>query len=331
MAILSVSACSGYFSQQAVSGDQSQLLAIAGGGSLSLPGSDEITPYLFRNTNGANPILFFASDRGGDFDIYYAAMNSEGVFSQPQPLGPDINTTNHEKNPMITWIYNGELQTFDLFLLFTRESNGFSYLVTSTLQDDVSFQIDFQGYYDISLLSNGFSGISMEVNPYNMYINISYGTNYYVSYWFDGFSIDWYYPATNTNALVQKIYDTSTYYNDTFYPFVNRIILYSQGGNDHNQLYLYGDVQDFTFQVPVVENSYARIPDAFRSSSDDRDPFIDWQDPARQGKIYFSSDRETDGDYDLYRYNVNTINELIQFYPFDQYYSNKLIGTIPQE
>ncbi len=56
-----------------------------------------------------NTILYFASNRGkgGDFDLYYAKLNSDGTFETPQRLGNEINTAGDDLTPY----YNAKTNT----------------------------------------------------------------------------------------------------------------------------------------------------------------------------------------------------------------------------
>ncbi|MGA2142486.1 MAG: hypothetical protein ABSG94_08680 [Brevinematales bacterium] len=96
--VLSFCCCSGYFTDNGPVQQAGMLrLAMEGGGYLSSDTANDITPFLFRDRASGNNYLFFASDRGGTYALYYAQMDPAGNFFNLTKMDPVINqpgTTN---------------------------------------------------------------------------------------------------------------------------------------------------------------------------------------------------------------------------------------------
>ena len=94
--LLIVSSCSGFLDQEKIDRDGIGINALAlsdGSGYISTDEFNEITPFIFKNTNNGKKYLFFSSDRGGSYDIYYAEMDTDGKFSHPVKMDSNVNTT----------------------------------------------------------------------------------------------------------------------------------------------------------------------------------------------------------------------------------------------
>lgn len=303
-----ISACSGYFSQ---SGDseslQADLLAIENrGGYLSGP-SNDITPFLYRDTNGQNPVLFFSSDRDGSYDIYYARMNPDGTFQNPVKM---TNISSDGTNQYCPRIYIAEdyytTQRY-LKISFINQISTNSEVITYTLSSSMQTSspgsphdpfseltsIDLEGTNTVPDMI--FSFADGRTNLDNLYYEDQWGT------WTAVGTL--YIPAPGIYSLY-AVSGVGVNWTSQFY-------LLESDFEGRRQFFLnYAYVRS----MPVAyERRLYRIPE-FASSYNDRWPYVDL---GGYGQVYFCSDRGINGDYDLFRYNEQNFPAVIPPNPFD--------------
>jgi hypothetical protein len=267
-------------------------LALSGGGYLSTDNHNEISPFLFRASSGTN-YLFFSSDRAGSYDIYYAIMDKNGNFSAPVKLNSPINTADDEIYPVFAYTSMGTR------LAFLR--------VSSTNTNLSVYNIDLPDLTNI-FASGGIklnaTGLGYIKRSFTSILLILLGNNSILELNFDNSMIE--NPYTNTNNLTGNIYAlANTKYiiqtNGSAEIFIKDTLV-----KNKHQLLLEGTLKIDYGTFALISN--IAINDTIYSSGfNDISPFVDF---AGGGKIYFASDRFGKGNYDLYRYNVFTLNAL---------------------
>ncbi len=318
MGLLYISSCSTYYSENSNLDNQAIVLATISGKSLSQSGSDEITPYLYRNqTNVGKPILFYASDQGhtGNFDIYYARMEADGRFSDGISLDTNINTSSSEICPILISQYDGQGTLYRLYLMFIRESNNSTNLITTTLNSEDDLTFNLSGPASSLALPQGITGMGENSGQ----LTLLYGNTNKLIYYFDGYN-SWIFSGTNSTATGNDIYSESVFYSSGgTYPYAANIYVQEILQQGNKQLFV-DATASLNGQALIILDSMSKVPEAYKSGVNDRWPFVDWNDPQEKAKVYFSSDRS--GDFDLYRYNVDSISGILDFYPFDEYLTN---------
>ncbi len=297
IALASLVSCSGYFLNNNNHSIESQTeklsLAMAdGSGYLSTDQYNEITPFVFRDQNSGKTYLFYASDKDGSYDIYYAEMNSEGKFFAPVKMGPSINTSvSNEFSPVVFQSSaSGSLKTYISFIM---ESNKISSIITYTLDNNLNFSGSTSavpsGPYNpthISLFKDSQGKIYLITadglaNYYRFIFNDSSGVVWNLDYGSD--------TAMSANSISGYMIKGAV--------FTNNIMVYDTVTNGKHQLRGEAFMQaGYKLFVPFEISAYS-------SSANDAYPFVD----AEGGyKVYFASDRYGKGNYDLYRYNTKT-------------------------
>lgn len=308
--LLSILSCSGYISQHTDNSEQMLgTLAIGeGGGYLSGP-SNDISPFLFRDTNGLNPVLFFSSDRDGSYDIYRAALNPDGTFQPPVKLGPDINTDlSNEMYPLVSYYPYGP--SLHLYITFVRESAADHHIVTAYV--DADFTVTNQSsYYFLGSISS----LSLETTNYydNLFVYNSYGGGSFYSRSFQWW--DFAYPYSINDSFLNDAYAAAIRYDELSdgqdgYWWKERIILAERDGTATRQLYLFYAYEGF-FPYRLQQQAYP--VSQYASRYNDRWPVVDYRD---QGRVYFASDRGVNGDFDLFRYNEQNYFAILPLNPY---------------
>ncbi len=313
--IIALSNCSGYITFDNDTDVSAQKLAVIEGGTLSLKGSDQISPFLFRDTNFSNPVLFYASDQNGNFDIFYSLMDeTTGQFHTPHPLGNIVNSGAQETHPYVFWYYDYFNFTNKLFISFIRNDSTNKILMTVALDSVFSNKFLQQG-----ITNSGISGIVTinQANGMAGQLAVNFSNGYSTNFQFDLYppSIGWSYPSvkyfgsqyvTGGSGLKQSVEGTAEFY------LLNTEIL----GKNQLLLYEYLDFYGLSSNY-VVTNEF--VPPQYSSIFKDKDPFVDFIDPNTNYtvKVYFSSDRQ--GDFDLYRYNEYTYNVVSARYPLSKW------------
>jgi len=289
--------CSGYFNMDnsdEAGGDLSLALA-DGSGYLSTDNYNEITPFLYRNPDNGKAYLFFASDRDGTYDIYYAEMNSEGKFSKPIKMDTNyINTSGDEFSPVVFKAMSGEFTyTYISFVRRTPAAGSKVY----------NCQIDPLNFNSVGESSDiGFSASSISLlnkNDVGPSLLISDGNTYFRKYEWDSIYGSWNYAETTIDFDSSPIYGVDGF-SFGMYDYEHSFIINVMVENKYRLYGGYYCIEPLTnYLYPIKEYS---------SPYNDKDPCID----LKTMKVYFASDRYGKGNYDLYRYNILTFDKVMQ-------------------
>lgn len=300
--------CSGYLSEYpAGQDDQAYSLAIQnGGGYLSGP-SNDITPFVYRDIQGQNPVLFFSSDRDGSYDIYYARLNSDGSFQPPVKMNSNVNSQlSNEYAPVVAHIFdpmdNFTYQPKTNFMLLFVRAIGTTYRVFSHMLTNDFESLTWTYYFNY---------------PYPIRALGTFGNDIYRRIWvLDGQG------STNTEAN----YSFSTWNTFTQRRFLVPEALAAYGLIQTNQGFALYKVLEVSnsgksqIMLSIIQtnqdnslNNSANYISEYASIYNDRWPFID---RGALGEVYFSSDRGINGDYDLFRYNELNFHRVVPQNPF---------------
>ncbi len=306
--ILSLAGCSGYFNNGSGSiTDQAAILAIEnGGGYLSGP-SNDITPFLYRDTNGNNPVLFFSSDRDGTYDIYYAKMNSDGTFQNPVKMTNISTDVSNEYSPVIEWeddFYNYP----DIYLMisYIQEIASNTVIQTHYLSSDLQAGTIDSTYYPALFLT------SLDLDDTNMQPDILLSmidgrTNLDSLYYEIPFN-DWGFPNTKYFSA-PNIYSLASVHGSGA-NWTSEVHIFETEYQGKRQLFLN---YNFTQTTPGLFYRELNPIEEYASSYNDRWPCVDF---GGNGEVYFSSDRGVNGDYDLFRYNIKNFDAVVPPNPF---------------
>jgi hypothetical protein len=296
--ILMFVSCSGYFShnQDNIS-PKSVSLAMEGGGYLSSETANDITPFMFRNSNG--PYIFFASTRSGTLAIYYAQMDPAEKFFNLTELGTGINIPGTLAFSPV--VFQNGASTYVSFISVTGSSSaGFTNLVITYSVDNnfnpdgksAATNLNPQGAPVLDVQDISYF-VGADNIPYLMLIEKT-NLNQISLYAFSSGS--W----TPTNTIAVPIPNNSAAgYQVPFGTFTNLYLLNANTAGSKSQL-----GGEISLTGPATNTSTFSIP-AYASGYNDAYPFIDIAD---NYKVYFSSDRYGKGYYNLYRYNITTYN-----------------------
>jgi hypothetical protein len=288
--------CSGYLSNEKKVNDDvsvSKLMLSDGSGYLSDSRANDISPFIYRDTNTGRAWLFFASDRGnnaGTNSIWYAEMDKDGKFFNLRKAGGEItNETNYSMVSPIVY-------------QLARDTNIYFSIVETSLDNPScrfqSFIIDPVSNNTIYLSTSGSFSPSTSVG-WNMglvqgadLVVMSYGTN-----WVDILSnLPWYFQIAGTIDVGSVSVSSAS------------------GWSDGNSYVLIASSTDgrlgWGYVVPVTNGTNFGPITAYQSAYHDITPFVDY---GGNQKVYFASDRS--GSYDLYRYNEKTFDKVISTVP----------------
>ncbi len=286
--------CSGYLSHNGTNSGKTTRqaeklnLAMEGGGYLSSDTANDITPFMFRN---GSTYIFFASDRDGALAIYYAQMDSAGLFYNLNKLGTDINQAGTVNFSPVLFQYGGN--TYISYISETAgATNIFTYPVNSAFHVSGSvISIPSADAVDINVITPA-SGAPylLVVQKSNPSTILNYSWN--AGYWMQTGSI-----------AVSSPHNSVAGYQVSSGPFTSLYMLYDSTAGSKRQL---------SGEVWITEASLTGLApypiSAYSSSFNDAYPFIDAAD---HYKVYFSSDRYGKGYYNLYRYNTTTYDAQI--------------------
>lgn len=306
-AMLSAFSCSGFFDNGRDTDNDINLspLAMADyNGYLSTVNYNEITPFLYRDTNSGRAWLFFSSDRDGNYNIYCAEMNSDGKFFNLKKLTNAINTSANEISPVIFTNYVGNTYTYlSLYISYIQISNYKTNIYTALLDDN--FNIKSEPYLSFSTNATHISILNK--NEFAPYMLVSLGTNFILRAYFD------YYTTTNWSSFSSNFtyYGSASIYGaDGFYapePFYGRLYLLDCAQSPQYSWY-YGAIWNTNGEYTARLTNFTKIP-SYACEYDEGWPCVD----LLNYKVYFSSKRHGKGNWDLYRYNLNTLTNNIQW------------------
>jgi len=298
--LLSLFYCSGYFNMDnsdEADGDLSLALA-DGSGYLSTDNYNEITPFLYRNPDNGKAYLFFASDRDGNYDIYYAEMDNKGKFSKPTKMDANINTTNDETSPVVfKALAFTNTNTYVTFIRIQPPGAGGTFVYTRKI-DPFNFTNLSASASSLSASSN--VGLLNKNSLTPTLLRTTNGNDFYQNEW-DTISGEWQIEPTSRDFnSTLPIYGIDGFYTNFFladgFGFIFTTII-------SGKYRLYGG-----FISDEMSTNYAYSVSEYISSYNDKDPCID----LATMKVYFASDRYGKGNYDLYRYNILTFDEVMQ-------------------
>ncbi|OHD56027.1 MAG: hypothetical protein A2Y33_11275 [Spirochaetes bacterium GWF1_51_8] len=283
-AMLAISSCGLFF----VDGTQGALLtplATVSGDSISTDEYNEKHPFLLRLQNG-DAYLLFSSDRNGSYDIFLAKMGDNGVFENPEPLSPEINSNSSDELNPVAFDNYGEVE-----LTFIRITGSITNIVLYSLNS-----ADFIPVNYLQTFPENASGIGLLKSGANFYLLSSYGGKEikqfnYIGIWDNGFP-----------TVITQLNNVSS---------INAIGLQISNG------------MDFFIESALVNGKYKILAEGifygamstrfdistslYQSEDNNISPYIDIESGY---KVYFASDRYGKGNYDLYRYNILTYNHL---------------------
>jgi hypothetical protein len=282
-----ITACSGYFNNDAskdVDGGMNKL-ALSGGGYLSTDQYNEITPFLYRDASSGKTWLFFSSDRGGNYDIYYAEMDSEGRFTLLKMMDTNINSSSNEIASVVFKAVSAGAPITNLYISFIRYSSlGSTNILTYSLDSN----FNTLSFIPPNIITNATS-LGMMDN----FLLIMCGNNFILKYMnvaTGGFQ--WgAYSSINVGSGI----DSANGYKDGLFEFY----ILCRANNRFSGLSYFPQTNGIK---PFNVDSYA-------SESMDKYPYIDF---SGNYKVYFASDRYGKGNFDLYRYNTLTFDKVVK-------------------
>lgn len=295
-----MASCAGYFDAagERDAGRGVQTLALAdGSGYISTDNHNEITPYLYRDTNAGRAWLFFASDRDGNYDIYYAEMFPDGKFARPLKMGASINfISDDEYSPVVFVAYYNNYATNGIFITIGRNASGATNNITYLLNPDFSVNTEV-----MTLDSDNENHFALKnklsTDPTMLSAN---GSMQWLEYFWDASSTgQWMINGNKTLSNIAEPVNSV----DGYFQYID--------GEDWVEWYLLGVQKNGKHQIyagavgSAEGQNYFPAP-LYASSFNDKDPFLDETDR----RVYFASDRYGKNNYDLYRYNLITYDTL---------------------
>ena len=314
--ILFLSSCAGFFSSDKDKNSDNEGNAINtlrladGSGYLSTDTANEVTPFLFRDTNSNEAYLFYASDEEAGFlNIYYAKMYSDGTFDPPVKMSDLINHSGDDDFSPVVFLFN-DTNYISYICIFGESTNVVTYALDSSFTPLSALPMRIADAKHIGLFNTDFGP--------NLYVangstNIQIGDIFTeFDAWLNGFWDAGIYPSAPTYSI-SGFFDS--YGGGSG---IGNYFICDSFTNGKRQISVYVYINT---EVPVTTNitTFYFIPQ-YESSYNDINPFVD-----KDGgfKVYFSSDRN--GTYDLYRYNITTFDNLVDEYPLLEYVSNNLL------
>ncbi len=288
-AVLSIllSSCGGYIVNGG--GEQAYTESLIGNGYISTEQYNEICPFLYRPSIGG-AFLFFSSDRDGTYDIYMSAMNASGQFTSLQKLNAPLNSdTAQDLFPVMYNSLDGPA------LAFIRQEG----IITNVYVYSVDSNFLATGNWDVAsnLSPKGLGFYLAPQNPEEEFF-ICYGNSTVDIYNYDGSVYQNTSPLTLSKSPVSiSILKVQTNVSGNY---INFMLMGDASGN------LMGEVQSYTnFGNTLAQDRNIALQD-YQSTFRDITPFMDSRDGF---KVYFASDRYGKGNFDLYRYNIQTYNK----------------------
>ncbi len=297
-----MASCAGYFDAagERDAGRGVQTLALAdGSGYISTDNHNEITPYLYRDTNSGRAWLFFASDRDGNYDIYYAEMFPDGKFARPVKMDTVVNSSDfHEYSPAVFFAQYNE-SSYGHFMVLIRSDSSSTNVLTFSLNPDFSV-IGEQGTLD----GVGDARVSLKGRLTLVPTLLrAVGEAYWEEWeWNAASSGDWMYMNSCTlSNMVAPVFSVDGFMTELgVESWVDWFIISVKVGGSF-QIYAGAE---WSYPSGGEGHNYFPVP-FYTSSFNDKDPFVDVTD----FRVYFASDRYRKNNYDLYRYNILTYDK----------------------
>lgn len=278
-----VSSCSMFFDTDKRQDGSKGLkpLSLIGGGTLSDDTAQDQHPFLFRH-NGKTYIIF-SSDRGtpGKMKLWYAEMNSDEMFSEPQIVPINDYSTNYSQISPSVFTYQGT--NYLVFLYF----DGMYYNIDTWILDEQLTPVSSFSPYQYLLPVTSIGLMQDATNPRILLASAS--TN--IEIW--AFSGNGWTNSTQTISSEIPIASVSGFNKDGIDYYIGNTTKMPFGV----QQIVYGNsLKSGLFPVPFYVSEF-----------DDFSPFVDTE----TYKVYFASTRYGLGNYDLYRYNYLTYDLLM--------------------
>lgn len=289
----------------AVESDTDTAVSPAGslGAGLSLSNANEISPFLYRASNGT-AVLFFSSDRpegtNTRYKIYKAAMNADESFQPPVVLGSLVNDPAFDLVSPVVFVFQGQL-----YLTAIERSAAATNVVTWSLDPDCQ---PLAQAHSFAFSARGL-GVYQALDSFAMLV-ANGTTNVYGYYYYAAEK----WSNVTTNITATAVNDISGYnVIDIINSTANSYFLLGGtngqlSGMAYNAGFFFDTNGSFmTNGLSLNTNNFA-IP-AYSSVYSDITPFIDVRVGMLSSKVYFASSRE--GTYDLFRYNRNTFESVL--------------------
>jgi hypothetical protein len=284
-----------------------------GSGTLSSANHNDITPFLYRSGNRA--WLFFASDRAGHYNIYFAEMDSNGRFFNLTMMDSNINSSYDTFSPVVfqaTYYTTGSIYPTNNYISFLVVSNNATNLYTAPIDSNFSTTSNATLAFasipatHISLYDKS-NYIIPTYTPTNNLL-VSTGGSLCSNYQWSPLGLtNWttYQPDIDAGQT-GSVYGIDGY--PAPLPYYGSLFLMDIQSNNHRQLY-FGAlwVSNTSGNYTYTTNIY-NISD-YSSSYNDGYPCID----VATLKVYFSSTRFGKGFWNLYRFNIKTFDKEIQW------------------
>ena len=320
--IFLVSACSGFFPGNGNKGmnniNSTSLEMSDGSGALSSANHNDITPFLYRSGNRA--WLFFASDRAGHYNIYFAEMDANGRFFNLTMMDSNVNSQYDTFSPVVfqggVYIAASDNYAPSNFISYLVVSNGTTNLYSTMI--DTNFAglspavLDIPSIQATHISLYDKTDASVPTYPPYSYLSVSTGSSLTSNYQWS------VYAASNTEYWVTyiplldasnagNIYGIDGYTAPS--PYYGQLFLMDIQSNSQRQLY-FGAlwVSNTSGTSHVILTNIYQISD-YSSGYNDGYPCID----LTTMKVYFSSTRYGKGFWNLYRFNIKTFDREIQW------------------
>ncbi|OHD56023.1 MAG: hypothetical protein A2Y33_11255 [Spirochaetes bacterium GWF1_51_8] len=286
-------------------------LVTVSGGYLSTDQFNEISPFMFRTSDGF-AYLFFSSDREGNYDIYMAKMLEDGTFDEPYRLPEPVNTTNFDE--IFPIVVDAEWELRYVILRITNQQTNVVIIAT----DSTNITNFSMATVSDTIPAPGLSGMGYFKEVINGFDFVGLSTG-------DSADLEFYNPFEGLSLVQTHLLLTPHFYVNTYLlPSPNGYtLLFAKdvlSGGKHqisaeSVAYISYTVTNIIVFVTNITNINLTnknvIPsDLYISGYNDIHPTVDI---AGEYKIYFASDRNEDefpGDYDLYRYNIDTFDTI---------------------
>jgi hypothetical protein len=344
--VILLAGCSGYFSGEnnTAGSGKADTLALSGGGYLSSLQYDDRSPFLYRDPDSGKAWLFFSSKRGGNNinEIYYAALNSDGKFSQPVKMDSNINNGIVNSDSPVVFQALDHAGATNIYLSILRGGSIETWYLDSNFNTTNTASEDFftpdvgGGPTAIGLYQDDPAG-----SLFSDSLIVFYGTNFIETYIKQNEG-SFYWSYVNLIDLNRNVYSGC---GSAIYFFgISKSKVKSGWPSDTNTYdrgYIFSVIsnkpqlawtEDFSGSFSL---GLAVFPD-YASAYQDTDPMVD----PKTLQVYFASDRNGSGNFDLYRYNVKTFDQAMKNSPppapilsvYENYdgYSNYILVQWPE-
>lgn len=303
---LLLSGCAGYLGGTPAETDTSAFLSAMsvhedfGGGAISSATANDVSPFIYDD--GVNRYLIFASDRDGDYDLYWC-REYHGEYTPPRQFGTNINevanpgTNFNENHAMIVF----DAETGSNALVVYQVETGVDFTNAGYLLMDLSLLWDEgASYYGILNEPAGLGLGSITIDGTNLAVvsDGSYESDLSFVYAPDGYhfinDLDMQYANFGDFC-----YQATGYQQENALAFIYK----NTQGTFSLAFNYYGDVDGYTESLVHESESLSGVFGI--ENAENIDPYIDLE----EDKLYFACDSA--GTFDLYRYNVSLVTQTL--------------------